>query len=78
MSRSKACENFHKLLPVLHETLSRIGVLPHRNFKNVKKMKEIFKNIEQIIIDATERPHHRPKNNEKQSSMYSGKKKNMP
>jgi hypothetical protein len=78
MSRSKACENIHNLLPILYETLSRIGVLPHREFANVEKMKEVFENIEQIIIDATERPHHRPKNNEKQSSMFSGKKKNMP
>ncbi|GBC62002.1 DDE transposase family protein [Desulfonema ishimotonii] len=78
MSRSKACENIHNLFPVLHETLSRIGVLPHREFANVEEMRKVFENIEQIIIDATERPHHRPKNNEKQSSMYSGKKKNMP
>lgn len=75
MSPSKACENIHKLLPVFYETLSRIDVLPHRNFENFKEMKKAFENIDQIIIDATERPHQRPKNSEKQSSMYSGKKK---
>ncbi len=33
MSRSKACENLHRLLPILHETLRRIGVVPKRRFE---------------------------------------------
>lgn len=75
MSRSKACENLHKLIPVLNETLARLGVLPYRNFDSVDEMKKAFGDIDKIIIDATERSHQRPKDDEKQSDMYSGKKK---
>jgi len=78
MSRSKACENFHRLLPVLYETLSDIGTLPRRSFDSVEEMKKAFENIDYIIIDATERIHHRSKNSKKQSSTYSGKKKKTP
>jgi len=73
MSRSKACENIHRLLPVLYAALSRIGVLPHRSFDSVDDMKKSFKDIDKILIDVTERPHFRPEDGEKQSSMYSGK-----
>ncbi len=75
LSRSKACENIHRLLPVFHETLSALGVLPHRSFDSIDEMKKVFENIELIIIDATERLYRRPKDSKKQSSMYSGKKK---
>ena len=75
MSRSKACKNVHRLLPVLLDTLSNIGVLPHRNFDNPDEMRKALGDIDTIIIDATERLHRRPQNSEKQSSMYSGKKK---
>lgn len=75
MSRSKACENVHRLLPILYETLSQLGVLPHRDFESVEEMRKTFANIDTIIIDATERLHRRPKDSEKQSAMYSGKKK---
>ncbi len=75
MSRSKACENFHSLLPVLKETLSRIGAVPHSRFENVEDMRKALGEIDQIIIDVTERAHRRPADNEKQASMYSGKKK---
>ncbi len=75
MSRSKTCENFHKLLPILKETLSRIGAMPRSRFENVEDMREALGEIDQIIIDVTERAHRRPADNEKQASMYSGKKK---
>lgn len=75
MSRSKACENVHRLLPILHDTLSSLGVLPHRDFGSVEEMRNAFADIDTIIIDATERLHRRPGDSEKQSSMYSGKKK---
>jgi len=72
LSRSKACENIHRLLPVFHETLSALGVLPHRSFDSIDEMRKVFENIELIIIDATERLYRRPKDSKKQSSMYSG------
>jgi len=60
---------------VLYETLSALGVLPHRSFESIDEMRKVFENIELIIIDATERLYRRPKDSKKQSSMYSGKKK---
>ncbi|MDM8540519.1 transposase family protein [Desulfococcaceae bacterium HSG9] len=75
MSRSKACENFHSLLPALKETLSRIGAMPRGRFENVEDMRTALGEIDQIIIDVTERAHRRPADNEKQASMYSGWKK---
>ncbi len=75
MARSKACENLHRLAPFLQETLSRLGVLPHRDFKSVEEFRRAFQGIDRIIIDVTERAHERPHDAEKQSEMYSGKKK---
>jgi len=76
MSRSGANDDVHEFLPILYETLARMGVAPHRSFDDVEEMKKILKkkNIDKIIIDATERPHQRPKDSEKQRSLYSGKK----
>ena len=75
MSRSKACENLHKLMPVLNETLIRIGAMPRRQFENADDMREALGDVDKIIIDATERAHRRPSDSEMQASMYSGKKK---
>ncbi len=75
MARSKACENLHRLAPILQATLLRLGVLPHRDFKSVEEFKRAFQGIDGIIIDVTERAHERPQDEEKQSQMYSGKKK---
>lgn len=77
MGRSAACENFHGLFPVFFKTLSEMNVLPRRSFRNAEEIKKTFENEEHIIIDVTERPHHRPKNDEKQRAMYSGKKKGI-
>ena len=75
MSRSKACENLHRLLPILHETLRRTGVVPERYFENVGEMRKAFGEIDNIIIDAVERSYRRPGDAKKQTAMFSGKKK---
>jgi hypothetical protein len=77
MSRSKACENIHKLTPILYEALYRAGLMPYRSFESVEEFKKVFDGIDKIIIDATERKHVRPQDNEKQAEMYSGKKKHI-
>ena len=77
MSRSKACENTHKLTPVLYEALFRAGFMPYRNFESVEEFKKAFQGIDEIIIDVTERIHERPQDYEKQAEMYSGKKKSI-
>lgn len=75
LSRSKACENVHKLAPVLHRTLADLEMLPHREFHSVEELKSACKGLDQIIIDATERRHERPQDSKAQSDLYSGKKK---
>lgn len=75
ISRSKACENLHYLVPILSTTLNNMGCLPYREFETADDFIESIKNIETILIDATERPVQRPTDEEKQSQHYSGKRK---
>lgn len=74
LDRSKACTNLHALAPILMQTLARLGVLPHRQFESLEQMKEAFAGIEELFIDATERPHCRPQDQPAQKDKYSGKK----
>lgn len=75
MSKSAAFDNIQIYFPKLQKTLANLGVLPHRTFNNIEEFQEIFSDIEEIIIDVTERHHTRPKNPTKQKESYSGKKK---
>ena len=75
LDRSKACTNVHKLTPVLAHALHKLGVLPKRKFDSVEEMEAAFAGIEDLFIDASERPHSRPKEDEEQKKKYSGKKK---
>lgn len=77
MSRSKANENLHKLAPILHDTLVALNFMPKREFQSAEEFKNTCSISDCIIIDATERPHQRPKDNEEQKKMYSGKKKDI-
>ena len=78
MSRAKACENVHKLMPILHKTLVRLDVLPHREFSSVEEFITACHGIEKLLIDVTERLHRRPQDADRQSEMYSEKKRNIP
>lgn len=73
MSKSAAFDNIHLNFPRVQKALARIGVLPHRTFYHVQDFKEIFEDIEDIIIDVTERRCQRPQNPEQQKEAYSGK-----
>ena len=75
LDRSKACTNVHKLLPILIAALAKAGVLPKRQFATVEELQAAWADIEDLLVDATERPHHRPQDEQEQKEMYSGKKK---
>lgn len=75
MARSKAHANLHKLSPILHQTLVRLGLMPHREFKTVAELQAALQGIDQIIIDATERVYRRSQDEATQRDHYSGKKK---
>lgn len=64
-----------KLMPIFIKTLAHFNVLPKTEFKTPEEMIEAFKDIETLIIDATERPIQRPQDDEIQEDFYSGKKK---
>ena len=77
MVRSKAHENLHKLSPVLHKTLVRLEMVPHREFKTPEELKAALQGADRLIIDATERAYRRSQDDAKQREHYSGKKKSI-
>lgn len=77
MVRSKAHENLHKLSPVLHKTLVRLEMMPHREFTTPEEFKSALKGADRLIIDATERAYRRSQDDAKQREHYSGKKKSI-
>lgn len=77
LGRAKACENVHALLPILYKTLVALGVMPTREFKTVEEFRTACQGLDKLLIDATERPHCRPTEDEEQREMYSGKKKDI-
>ncbi len=73
-NRGTACDKVHQLLPVLLRTLRDIGCAPKRKIKNTEDFKEVFGEVESLLLDATERRHFRHKEYERQKENYSGKK----
>ena len=78
LARSKAHAHVHQLSPILHQTLMELGHLPKRQFESVEAFKAALGDVDQILIDVTERPHQRPQANERQRELYSGKKNGTP
>lgn len=78
MARSKANEQVHKLSPLLHKTLVRLEVMPAREFDSVATLQQVCQELDQLILDVTERPHRRPVDDGQQRAMYSGKKRPYP
>ena len=75
VNRSQANRWMHKLLPILEDALDRRVVLPKRQIRSMEEFINLYPNIQDIFIDATERRVQRPKDYEKQKRLYSGKKK---
>lgn len=75
LDRGRAHRWVHRLQRILESTLGRKMVLPERQINSIEQFIECFPEVEAVIIDGTERPIQRPKDNEKQKSHYSGKKK---
>ena len=75
LDRSKACTNVHHLFPVLLKALDRLKVLPQRQFNSLEELHTTFADIAELFIDATERPHCRPQDEQAQKEKFSGKKK---
>lgn len=65
----------HRLLPVLHDALTALGVRPERDGRQFARSERGRTDASDYIIDGTERRRQRPKSPEKQTLHYSGKKK---
>ncbi len=72
--RSNAKRNQTMGIEILKDALSKIGVLPKREFESPQEFKTYFEKHKTLILDATEQRVQRPKDNETQKEYYSGKK----
>jgi hypothetical protein len=75
VSQAAANQWVHRLLPVLRDALTAIGVQPERDGRQFAHSERRHAEAADYIIDGTERRRQRPKNPEKQALHYSGKKK---
>jgi hypothetical protein len=75
MSQSSANAWIHSLLPVLRETLDRLGVLPERDGVQAARAARRRGEPADLIVDGVERRRQRPKDPKEQVIHYSGKKK---
>lgn len=75
LSQSSANHWIHRLLPVVREALTQLGVMPEREADQFARSERKQQQSPDYIIDGTERRRQRPKNPEKQALHYSGKKK---
>ena len=75
LSPAKADENVLRLLPLLKQAEQHLHRLPHRHFQQIGNNEQPTEKIQQIVIDATERPCCRPHHARKQKRYYSGKKR---
>ncbi|MFD2785105.1 transposase family protein [Hymenobacter rubripertinctus] len=75
LPRSKACEHAYHLAKALERTLRTLNVLPARAIDSLAQMQALFADVPVLLLDATERPHHRPQATVDQKADYLGKKK---
>ncbi len=75
LERGRANRWVHRLQKILEEVLGRVMVLPERKIRSLEEFLERFPQAKAVIVDGTERPIQRPKDNDKQKRHYSGKKK---
>jgi len=74
LGQPQANEWIHRLTGVLNQALGEEQHLPERRAVRLPAVLAACPGLE-FLIDGTERPINRPKDNEKQKSHYSGKKK---
>lgn len=75
MSQAQANYWIHQLLPILKQSLAELGLVPERDPKKVSKAAISGETSSNLLLDGTERRRQRPKDAEKQTVHYSGKKK---
>lgn len=76
MEKYQANQWIHRLFKILKQSLVKMKMLPERNPQNLKEMLSKM-GVEDIWLDATERPITRSIDYETQKENYSGKKKDI-
>jgi len=75
ISQPQANYWIHLLLPILKQTLAEMGLTPERDPGAVAESLLVTEAEPDFLMDGTERRRQRPKDAQKQSEHYSGKKK---
>lgn len=75
LHRSRAHRWMLRLEPLLESVLGQKMVLPERQLESLEDFMTRFPSAREVMIDGTERPIERPKDQDKHKSHYSGKKK---
>lgn len=75
LDRSQTHRWMHRLQPILEAALGTKMVLPVRKIDSIEEFMELFPEVQEVMIDGTERPIQRPDEQERQKQNYSGKKK---
>jgi hypothetical protein len=75
ISQAAANQWIHRLLPVVRDALTDIGVMAERDGRRFAQSQRRQAEAPDYIIDGTDRRRQRPQNLEKQGLYYSGKKK---
>lgn len=75
LDRAPAFRRTQQLLPVLEATLGRKIVLPERKITSIEEFYQKFPEAKDVLVDGTERPVQKPKDQKKRKKLYSGKKK---
>lgn len=71
INQPKANLYIHKFVPLLRQTLKRLGELPSRRSSTLE---QVLQNCEDVLLDGTERPIQKPTDIEIADEHYSGKK----
>jgi hypothetical protein len=75
IDRSQANRWMHRLQKPLEIALGQKMVLPKRKLTSMEEFIDAFPEVKRVIVDGTQRPIQRAKDQEKQKQDYSGKKK---
>ncbi|MEB3342902.1 transposase family protein [Okeania sp.] len=75
LHRSRAHRWMLRLQAILEKSLGKKMALPERKLESVGEFMSKFPSAREVMIDGTERPIQRPKEQQKQKEHYSGKKK---
>lgn len=73
LPRSEACEQAHRLAKALERTLRTQGVLPARAIDSLAQLHAVFADVSGRLLEATERPQHRPQAMMDRAANYLGK-----